>query len=407
MKGIYKLHNEIKHYDWGSPRFIPEFLRIKNEAGRPCAELWMGAHPSGMSFILDDDGRHPLDAFIGRDKPYFLGAPCAKQFGALPFLLKLLAAEKPLSIQAHPNLEQAKRGFERENALGIALCAPERNYKDANHKPEIICALSDFRAMCGFRDIAEIICLFEKLNAPFSRIFLGSLAAGGDRGENLYQLFLETLFSLPEPECESLFSHIQNNSEALKEKHPEFSREWELIARFNTLFPGDRTILAPLYLNVIDLKPGEAIFLPAGILHAYVCGFGVELMAASDNVLRGGLTKKWTDRRELLSILKPEPFMPQIIKAPRSDYFEYPCGADEFSLIFIKGQGGEKKKLPSGGAVILVVVEGMLEIYDKNNSRGLTLSRGESAFIASGASRDGLALSGEYSLYMSTPKNSG
>jgi mannose-6-phosphate isomerase len=401
VKGIYKLQNEIKHYEWGSPTFIPALLRIENTRAEPYAEVWMGAHPSGRSYTLVDGEKLPLDTLIDRDRQYFLGAACAKKFNALPFLLKLLAAEKPLSIQAHPNLEQAGRGFEKENLLGIALSAPERNYKDANHKPEIICALSDFRAMCGFRDAAEIIVLLKKLNAPSALPLISALADG--KGNGSYQLFLEKLFSLPQTEPEKLSTYITDNIEDIKKIHSELCREWEMIGRFNKLFPNDPSVLAPLYLNVIDLKPGEAIFLPAGIAHAYVSGFGVELMTASDNVLRGGLTNKYIDHKELLSVLKMESFLPQITHPPRSGYFEYPSGADEFRLIFMEGSGTAKKKLPVNGPAIIVVVEGSLVISFSDETLPMKLTAGESIFIASGLSRDEFILEGNYRLYAASP----
>jgi mannose-6-phosphate isomerase len=405
MKGIYTLQNEIKHYEWGSTKFIPRLLRIENDRDEPYAEVWMGAHPSGMSCALETSEKLPLATLIDRDKNFFLGAACAKRFDALPFLLKLLAAEKPLSIQAHPSLEQARRGFDAENARGIALSAPERNYKDANHKPEIICALSDFCAMCGFREAAEIIALLKKLNAPAALPLIDTLAGcGTDRDGNRYHLFLEKLFSLPQREREKLSGYIQDNIDDVKKNHPELNREWDMLGRFNRLFPNDPSVLAPLYLNVIDLKPGEAIFLPAGILHAYVSGFGVELMASSDNVLRGGLTNKYIDHRELLPVLKMESFLPRIMRPARPDYFEYPSGADEFRLVFMEGTGSAKKKLPLDGATIIVVVEGALVIQLKNGDTPLTLNAGGSVFIAAGLSREDFALSGDYRLYAALPR---
>jgi mannose-6-phosphate isomerase len=186
MNGVYLLQNEIKHYEWGSPKFIPELLQIKNDDNKPYSELWMGAHHSSPSLALAGTSSSALDVLIESDKKFFLGDKLLAQFDGLPYLLKLLAAEKPLSIQAHPNLEQAKRGFEKENRQNIPLDGHLRNYKDANHKPEILCAISPFRALCGFRPVKEIGGLLKKLNCPellflhtlFSEVFFSGGGGG-------------------------------------------------------------------------------------------------------------------------------------------------------------------------------------------------------------------------------------
>jgi mannose-6-phosphate isomerase len=271
-----------------------------------------------------------------------LGEQVEREFGGLPFLYKLLAAGKPLSVQAHPDLEQAKQGWERENSAGISLKAPERNYKDANHKPEILCALSPFRAMCGFREPGEIKRLLDIFSgtahaasthaasthaastqlagtqngAPVSE----ALAAGFARlraaleGDSGLRDFLTALFALDKETRLDLGKYTAARGPELERLYPGYADEWRTAAYFARLYPGDPAVIAPLYLNLLRLTPGEAVYLPAGVLHVYIEGFGVELMANSDNVLRGGLTSKHVDIEELTRILKFVPFRPEILR---------------------------------------------------------------------------------------------
>ncbi|MDR2865709.1 MAG: mannose-6-phosphate isomerase, class I [Spirochaetaceae bacterium] len=425
MNAIYLLKNEIKHYDWGSTAWIPELLDQSNEKGEPYAELWMGVHPSGMSLADGRDSTIALKTLIESNKQFFLGRQVKNKFNGLPYLFKLLAAEKPLSIQAHPNLEQAKRGFERENERAMTLDNPSRNYKDANHKPEIICALSPFRAMCGFRTIPDIISLLKKFNCPvvlpLIKIFdtdkntnaQSESSAGRSIGdsENLYKRFLTKLFSLSLDDRNKISDYIKNHSIALKEQAPEFNREWDMLVLFNRYYDSDPAVLSPLYLNVLDLKPGESVFLPAGVLHAYISGFGVELMANSDNVLRGGLTHKYIDSTELLSILNLEPFLPRIFKPNNDSYFEYPTEASEFSLVCMKSdERSIEKKCDIAGPTIIIVVEGELVIRFKNGEDPLKVKKGRSIFIAAELNRDDFSLTGSYTFYAAhcvCPQNEG
>jgi mannose-6-phosphate isomerase class I len=249
----------------------------------------------------------------------------AKKFSALPFLFKLLAAGQPLSIQAHPNLAQAREGFARENKAGIALDAPNRNYKDANHKPEIICALTPFTGMCGFREPAEIRSLLEAflagadklLHEGFAPLFA---ALGAANTGTALRDFLTALFAMPHETRETLTAYIRPKTvSAVSDAGGGLSPLlWRLMRSFAELYPNDPALIAPLYLNVFHLEPGEAVFLRAGILHAYIHGLGVELMANSDNVLRGGLTPKHVDVPELMKVLEFAPMQPEIIQPPPS-----------------------------------------------------------------------------------------
>jgi mannose-6-phosphate isomerase len=295
----------------------------------------------------------------------------------LPFLFKLLAAEQPLSIQAHPDLDQARAGWERENALGIPLEAPRRNYKDPNHKPEIICALSPFTAMAGFREPGEIRSLLRLFGCPVLAPLLDALdARPGTGDEGALKRFLSALFSLDAESRRTLGAHARG---FLRNAAPEdYAGEWKLVAQFAELYPEDPAVIAPLYLNLITLRIGEAMNIPAGILHAYVRGFGVELMANSDNVLRGGLTPKHVDAGELTAILRFAPFRPEVLTpgATAAGLETYPSPFREFSLHRLHGRGADAP-FPLRGPAILLILEGELHVPAEK----LRLKRGESAFV--------------------------
>jgi mannose-6-phosphate isomerase len=393
MVPVFKLYNTVKHYDWGSPLWIPRLLGEENPSGGPWAELWMGLHPEGPSQIILDDKKIPLSRLL-EDNPAYLGAAAAA-FGTLPFLFKLLAAESPLSIQAHPNREQAKQGWDRENRLGIPLKDPRRNYKDANHKPEILCALSPFKAMCGFRETGGISRRLAAFIAPAPPSLRGALAPLGSALDlpGGLKAFLTALFGLSEGARRELSEYAARQAWG-----EEFGEERRLIARFAGLYPGDPAILAPLYLNLVDLAPGEAVCLPAGVLHAYIHGFGAELMANSDNVLRGGLTAKHADIPELVHILRFSPFLPEILRPPPGgSFFRYPSPGGEFSLSVLSGGA---IPFPDAGPSIVAVTEGRAFFSGADTGgKPFTLGQGESAFIPARASPEGLFLSGAYTLY--------
>jgi mannose-6-phosphate isomerase len=399
MAELFKLGNQVKHYEWGSAEWLPRLLGMSNNEGRPWAELWMGSHPASPSRVSLDGKEISLGELIAGDPLYYLGEKGAAQYGALPFLFKLLAAEKPLSSQAHPNQAQAREGFARENAAGLAPDAPNRNYKDPNHKPEIICALTPFTGMCGFREPAEIRRLLAAFLAPQSqaaplRESLAPLfsaletAAPGAALRN----FLAALFGLSALAREELTRYILSRKDA-------DTAEWKLMRRAAELYPHDPALIAPLYLNLFSLAPGEAVFLRAGILHAYIHGLGVELMANSDNVLRGGLTPKHVDVPELTRVLDFSPFKPAILKPAGASpaRFRYPSDCEEFSLSVMRGAGGESFFAETGPA-IGVVTDGELRIDGEHD--GISLAKGESVFIPAGKpDKRPLALRGNYTFY--------
>ncbi|MDR2150787.1 MAG: mannose-6-phosphate isomerase, class I [Spirochaetaceae bacterium] len=380
MKYIFKLKNQIKHYDWGSPSLIPELLNIPDD-GSPWAELWMGVHPEGAS----ETEYGSLSALIAGDPHCFLG-----DYPTLPFLFKILAAAHPLSIQAHPNKQQAQEGFLRENKAGIAPNAPNRNYKDSNHKPEILCALTPFKALCGFRTQKEI----QKRLTLLFKDLTGSLKTTGtvlqESLGNGLEAFLNTLLTLAQDSRHGLSALFQTPNQSFLEQFPE----GQLCTAFAQHYPDDPAIIAPLYLNVIELMPGQALYLPAGVLHAYTAGLGVELMANSDNVLRGGLTSKYVDHTELLHILDFAPFSP-VILTPEHGVYRTPC--EEFSLSVYKSQ-----LLMSTVPVprILLTIAGRASLSIAGET--CTLCRGESAFIPAYAAGAGLTISGDYTLYQAS-----
>ncbi|MDR2490362.1 MAG: mannose-6-phosphate isomerase, class I, partial [Spirochaetaceae bacterium] len=322
MNGIYKIEGSIKEYEWGSADMIPSLLGIPNSESRPLAELWLGAHPAGTSLVSETGGG--LDALIAHNSSFFLGSGAAEGEGRLSFLLKILAAEKPLSIQAHPNKAQAASGYAKENALGIPANSPLRCYKDANDKPEILCAQSPFTALCGFRPIAEIQKLFAAFSCPAADSLMRVLQKDAHQSD-IYKSFIHSLSVMPADGCAAVTEHISHNESGLIGRHAEYAPVWKLTADLARRYPEDGAVLAPLFLNEVSLNPGDAFFVPAGVLHAYIHGLGIELMAASDNVLRGGLTTKHIDYGELLRILRPEPYTPPVEQGGAASY-QYRCG---------------------------------------------------------------------------------
>jgi mannose-6-phosphate isomerase len=346
----------------------------------------MGVHPGGPSKTKVQDKIIPLS-----------------ELTELPFLLKFLAAESPLSIQAHPNITQAQEGFERENRAGLP--AAERNYQDPNHKPEIVCALTPFTAMAGFRETTETDRLLSLVNGTEG---LRSFLKEG------YRSFLSALFDLNKEERKALTLSILQTVETVVAAGPAADKNSpaaliRLCGEFAKTYPNDPGILSPLYLNVIELEPFEGIFIPAGILHAYVRGFALECMANSDNVLRGGLTPKHIDLKELFSILNFEPFKPELLKpVPRSPgCYSYAPAAlcREFTLYLLKGTKVELTVPEKGiaavfeGAASVAVAETRtadIEAAKKQNGgqKVFLLNRGESAFIGRRQGEERLIFSG-------------
>ena len=379
---VLRLQNPIQHYAWGSRGAIAELCNRPAPSPEPEAELWMGAHPKAPSRVTGNGEAVPLDAVIAGDPDAVLGPRVARRFGGrLPFLFKVLAAAEPLSIQAHPDRDQARRGFERENRAGIPLDAGHRNYRDANHKPEIICALTDFWGLNGFRAMDDL----RRQLKRFCPDAAGALLAGGASaapGQDLERLF-DRLLGMEGREKDTIVDEAVGRARGCSAADP--IGRW--IVALQEAYPGDIGVLAPIVLNLVHLKPGQAMYLPARQLHAYLKGVGIELMANSDNVLRGGLTPKHIDRAELMQVLQFAPAAPGIVAAkPRSATETlFPTPADEFVLARIDLTPGETHEAHQDRTVeILLVTEGEATLGGPRQ-RPLQVKRGESVLIPAAA----------------------
>jgi len=395
LKRIALLKNPVQEYAWGSKTFIPELLGEPSPSASPMAELWMGAHPKGVSHVLWDGAWVSLPDLIRRDPENILGTEAARKFSnQLPFLVKILAAAMPLSIQALPDLPHARRGFAEENRLRIPLDAQARNYRDGNHKPEILCALTPFEALKGFRKTDEILALFERVQVPSLetpiRLLRKNRTPQGVAG------FFSTLLALAAKDRKRAISELIMDAEPMASSDPVFT--W--VIRLHQWFPDDIGVFAPLLLNLIHLEPTEAIFINSGELHSYLQGAGVELMANSDNVIRAGLTAKHADVPELLRILRFEENQGGIIKPQarnRSEWI-YPSPAKEFVLSKLsleKGVPYHERRRKS--LEIMICTQGNAEITEVPSAETLPVSRG-SAFLVPAMVKE-LVMQGDATLY--------
>ena len=356
------LEPALRTYPWGSRTMLADLRGTASPAPSPEAELWFGAHPAAPSTI----GSRGLDAIIADDPRAALGQRVADQFDEhLPFLLKLLAAGAPLSLQAHPSKAQAVEGFRSEEAAGIDLHDPRRNYKDPNHKPELIVALTQFKALAGFRPYARTARLLDALGSPLLNRYT-SMVDPSEEEASLRALFT-TLISLPRKASNLLIDETVNRARTLLENPDEAGgagvEPWmvEVLTMFLELadaYPGDIGALAALLLNYFTLEPGEALYLDAGQLHAYQSGLGVEIMANSDNVLRGGLTSKHVDVPELVRVLKFEALESPRAKTRAADGGavgeEFVLPMEDFRLSrYALGEGAELAVESDGPAIVL------------------------------------------------------
>ena len=381
------LEGALRPYPWGSHTLIPQLRGEPSPSQQPQAELWFGAHPAAPATV---DGRG-LDAAIADDPAAALGSRVQKQHGdQLPFLVKLLAAAAPLSIQAHPSLEQAQEGYARENAAGIELNSPNRNYKDPNHKPELIVALTQFRALAGFRPVEDTAAFFAALGSPELDRYATLLPADGEG--DLRALFT-TLISLPYQPRTELIRSVERAARTLVDdpSHPAWMLEAAgVFLELNEAYPGDVGVLAALLLNVLTLEPGEAAFLRAGQLHAYLSGLGVEVMANSDNVLRGGLTTKHVDVPELVRVLDFSTLEnPRAATAPSHGGVEFQLPVDSFAVRMHTLDHGEALHLEEDGPAIVLCTSGTVRAGDfvltQGNAAWVPAIEGASELTADGA----------------------
>jgi mannose-6-phosphate isomerase len=392
---ISLLKNTIQNYAWGSTRAIPDLLGQKNPEHKTQAELWIGAHPKAPSLVQHNGQWVSLPELIAKNPIDILGKKVAANFNnRLPYLFKVLAAAKPLSIQAHPDLHQAREGFQRENTQKIPLDAPNRNYRDDNHKPECICALTQFWALSRFRKISGILSYFEKLNLQQLQAELADFKKRPT--VDGLKRFYTSLMTLDMDRQKRIVDEALGQAQGFEAEDPVF--KWML--RLADDYPGDIGVLTPILLNLICLEPGQAIFLDAGELHAYLEGLGIELMANSDNVLRGGLTPKHVDVAELLRVLKFEDRDITLLKPGKSVANElvYPSPAAEFVLSVITLNKAATYQSPKDRSVeILICTRGKATIFDRHDRTETQLQQGASAVVP--AAVEGYSIKGEGTCY--------
>lgn len=369
-----RLEGKVQDYAWGSTDFIPELLGTE-PTGKPQAELWLGGHASAPSMV---DGQ-PLNELIEADPDGTVGAASVAQFGPqLPYLLKVLSAAKPLSLQAHPTREQAEAGFAADEEAGLAADAPTRTYKDTWPKPEMLCALVETEVLCGFREPVQTYALIESLEVPSLLDLVEPLRDGGE--EQLEKVFRSILRS---DDASSLIAELVDQARGL-----EGSGELALFARtareLGEPYPDDPGVLAALLMNRVTLQPYQAIFLGAGNLHAYLRGSAVEIMANSDNVLRGGLTSKHINVEELTKILDFTPGFPGFVDCTEEPggVWSYRPSAPEFALWRLEPGGGTVPVPDVDAGRVLLAYSGSVVL--RTGDEELELSRGQSAFVPAG-----------------------
>jgi mannose-6-phosphate isomerase len=387
---MWSLMNTVRHYPWGSRTVIPELLGETSPADRPYAELWMGAHPDAPSVLSTGT---PLDKAIEEQPDALLGAAVHERFGTrLPFLMKVLAAEQPLSLQAHPTNEQAQAGFAAEEAAGVPRDDPTRTFKDPFHKPELLIALTTFEALCGFRPVEESLHCLAKLQVPVLKPTIAALARGGLRAA------IPQVIALSPEQRAVLVSAVAEAASRFVAAHdPEFINTYRWAASLAETYPGDPGVVISLMCNHLKLSPGEAVFLPAGNLHAYLSGAGVEVMAGSDNVLRGGLTGKHVDLAALIEVLDfTDGRVPVIHPVLGPGGLRYPVPVDDFDLTRceLDAQSGA---LTTRGPQVLLCTEGTVVLASADGE--LTLQQGGAAFVPAGTP---VTASGPAVLYRAT-----
>ncbi|WP_280238058.1 mannose-6-phosphate isomerase, class I [Nocardia abscessus] len=380
---MHELVGALRSYAWGSRTALAQLCGRPVPSAHPEAELWFGAHPADPAYVKIGDRTTSLLELVAADPDRELGSAAAKFDAKLPFLLKVLAAEEPLSLQAHPSTEQARAGFDRENRAKVPLDSPLRNYRDDSHKPELVVALDRFEALAGFREPHRTVALLRALAVDSLHSYCELLAAQPDSA-GLRTLFT-TWITLPQHVLATLLPAVLDGCvRYLSGKGArEFTAEARTTLELAEAYPGDAGVLAALLLNRVTLEPGQGLFLAAGNLHAYLRGLGVEIMANSDNVLRGGLTPKHVDVPELLRVLDFEPIgLPVVLPEPAGDgSVRYRTPAPEFGLRrFDLVAGSARVPLTAAGPGIVLCTAGRVRLFQ--NGSALELTRGRAAWIS-------------------------
>ena len=372
MTRIALLEGSVKHYDWGGTQFIPNLLQENNKAQKPYAEYWLGAHPLANNMVVETDNKSSLNTLIANDPHRLLGEKVHEKFKGLPFLLKALDVKGMLSIQVHPSKESAATEFALENERGIPIDAPNRNYKDPNHKPELMVALGEFWLLHGFKKKIDLLNILNS-NDEFKSlvpVFESRSYAG------LYKYVME--LSQPEvdqtllPLLKRIVPKYQENN--LDKNSPEF---WAARAATSFGFNQniDRGIFSIYFFNLLHLKRGEGIFQAAGIPHAYLEGQNVEIMANSDNVLRGGLTTKHVDVPELLKHTRFEETEYKILTGGEELECIYHTPAPDFELSCFKMEAGMEAFLQTSTCEIFLLTEGSATLTSESSTIELKYGR--------------------------------
>ncbi|CAH0532763.1 Mannose-6-phosphate isomerase [Vibrio stylophorae] len=395
---FYPLRNVIQNYPWGSTTAMHELFSIDNPTHQPQAELWMGTHPNGCSRVQIGGQEHSLAALIAQNSAGILSPQTLEDFGELPFLFKILSAEKALSVQVHPSKGEAQKGYALEEGKGIAPQAAHRNYKDPNHKPELVYALTTYQAMNGFRNLQQIAALFAAIDfsVPSCQAIEKLVIAYQQQCDSAgLQTFFSALLSLQgadkDAALDALLAHALREHRLMESSLTENAQQlpdalnqtdiFELILTLAQQYPGDIGLFSPLLLNVVTLAPGQAMYLDARTPHAYIKGTGLEIMANSDNVLRAGLTNKFIDVPELVACTQfEEKPMRTMLLTPHKEgeVWHYDIPVPDFG--FTVYQSAVQTLVHSQSAEIILALDDTVQLTHANGET-LTLQKGESAFI--------------------------
>jgi phosphomannomutase len=380
------LQPRIQHYAWGELRFIPELLKLEPR-DRPYAEAWFGAHRASPAVARIAEQLVPLSELVSAHARALLGDEVTERFGGLPYLLKLLAADKPLSVQVHPSRNQAIAGHRRENAAGLPMDAPERNYRDPNHKPELLVALSEFYALCGFRPADELGRALA--GAPE----LAALLPAFDGTAASASALVSAYYQVPEELLGPALARWVERLSLRSDLAPDLPEYWVLHAHraCSSEGPPDRGLFFCVILNLVRLSAGQGLFIPPGAPHSYLRGRGVEVMASSDNVVRGGLTPKHVDARELCRVMRYEMGWPEIVKATEAAVLGeqvYTTGAEEFELhtAWLGSELNDIERVASGPETLLALeIEDGATLRVETSTGAVELGAGQSCLVPHGA----------------------
>jgi len=375
----FHLKGKVQHYAWGGTDYIPQLLGIDNKENKPCAEYWMGAHPSASSVITDGENSISLNEYIVNNPTETITDKVFNRFGELPYLFKILDVKEMLSIQVHPTKIEAEKGFDAEEAAGIPINASNRNYKDRNHKPEVMIALSDFWLLHGFKSLDKIEQTLEDIKE--FNILIGLFRQEGLKG--LYKFVME----MDQYDIDQLFTSLVEREIRHKAINELTKAEpgWWVAKLFEDGKPIkniDRGIFSIYFFNIVNAKPGQAVFQGAGIPHAYLEGQNVELMANSDNVLRGGLTPKHIDVPELMKHTSFEPVIPNVMQGNDLGNCEvhYPCPVPDFGIKKISLNNNSHESIATSLEIIIAIEGGAVV----NSSRNTVIKQGEAIVFLPG-----------------------